>query len=216
LLDWSRDNGWSSTRARGIAVLALPLLAYATAETLEGNAFVAAFVGGVVFGRFAHCVEVEASVTETLEIAADLLGWILWLLAGALFVSALEYGFSWQWLVLAVLVLTVLRLVPVAVALAGTGFRWPTVLFLGWFGPRGIATIVFGLLALESLGDDALLSDVAGVLSVTVLISVVAHGLTAGPLSQRYAAWVVRTHGPIETEPSIEPRPARGRGSMRG
>jgi sodium/hydrogen antiporter len=215
LLDWSREAGWSSTRARGIAVLALPVLAYAGTESLQGNAFIAAFVGGVVFGRFARCVEIEGEITETLEIAADLLGWVLWLLAGALFVSALQTGFAWQWLVLAVLALTVLRLGPVATALLGTGFRWPTVVFLGWFGPRGIATIVFGLLAVESLGEDALLADVSGVLSLTVLISVVAHGVTAGPLSTRYGAWVDRTHGPIETEPSIEPRPSRGRGSMR-
>jgi len=215
LLDWSRENDWSSMRARGIAVLALPLLAFGTAETLGGNAFIAAFVGGVAFGRFAHCVEIEGEVTETLEIAADLLGWVLWLLAGVLFVAALEVGFSWRWLALAVLALTVLRIVPVGLALLGTGFRWPTVLFLGWFGPRGIATIVFGLLALESLGDDALLADVSGVLSVTVLISVVAHGVTAGPLSHRYGAWVDRTHGPIETEPSVEPMPSRGRGSIR-
>ena len=100
-------------------------------------------------------------------------------------------------------------------ALWGTGFRWPTVLFIGWFGPRGVATIVFGLLAVESLGDDALLVDVAGVVGVTVLLSVFLHGMSAGPLSQRYGAWVARTHGPIETEPSIEPMPSRGMGSMR-
>lgn len=213
LLDRSKEHGWSSTRARGIAVLVLPVLALATAEIVEGNAFIAAFVGGVVFGRFAHCVEIEAEVSQTLEIAADLLSWVLWLLAGALLVDAMRSGFHWQWLVLAVLALTVLRVVPVGLAMTGTGFRWPTVAFLGWFGPRGIATIVFGLLAVESLGDDALVVDVAGVLSMTVLLSVVAHGVTAGPLSATYGAWVSRAHGPIETEPSVEPMPSRGRGS---
>ena len=217
LLDRSRDRGWSSMRARGIAVLLLPLLAFGLAELVEANAFIAAFVGGLLFGRFAHCVEVEAEVSETLEIAADLLSSLLWLLAGGLLVTSLEAGLTWEWLALAVLALTVLRVVPVALAMLGTGFRWPTVAFLGWFGPRGVATIVFGLLTVESLGgDDRLLEDVAGVLSVTVLLSVVLHGITAGPLSTRYGAWVARNHGPIETEPSVEPMPSRGRGGGRG
>ena len=217
LLDRSRDRGWSSMRARGIAVLLLPLLAFGLAEIVEANAFIAAFVGGLLFGRFAHCVEVEAEVSETLEIAADLLSSLLWLLAGGLLVTSLEAGLTWEWLALAVLALTVLRVVPVALAMLGTGFRWPTVAFLGWFGPRGVATIVFGLLTVESLGgDDRLLEDVAGVLSVTVLLSVVLHGITAGPLSTRYGAWVARNHGPIETEPSVEPMPSRGRGGGRG
>jgi NhaP-type Na+/H+ or K+/H+ antiporter len=101
--------------------------------------------------------------------------------------------------------------VPVALALAGTGFRCPTVAFLGWFGPRGIATIVFGLLAVETLGDDPFLVDIGGVLGLTVLLSVVAHGVSASPLSRRYGRWVVSTHARIESEPSVEPMPSRGR-----
>lgn len=216
LLDTSRDRGWSTTRARGIAVLALPLLAFGLAETAEANAFIAAFVGGLLFGRFAHCVEIEAEVSETLEIAADLLSSVLWLLAGTLLVRTFSAGFEWQWVALAVAAMTLLRAVPVAIGLAGAGFRWPTVLFLGWFGPRGIATIVFGLIAVETLDDEALLLDIGGVLTVTVLLSVVLHGVTAGPLSNRYGAWVSRTHGPIETEPSVEPMPSRGRGVSGG
>jgi len=213
LLDHSRDSGWSSARARRLAVFTLPLISFGIAEMVEANAFIAAFVGGLAFGRYSHCVEEEVEVSETLEIAADLFGAVLWFLAGGLLIIAFEDGFQWQWLVLAVAALTVLRGVPVAVSLLGTGFRWPTVLFLGWFGPRGIATIVFGLLAVEELGDDPLLADVGGVISLTVLISVFAHGVTAGPLSQAYGTWVARTHGPIETEPSVEPMPSRGRRS---
>ncbi len=213
LLDHSRDSGWSSARARRLAVFTLPLISFGIAEMVEANAFIAAFVGGLAFGRYSHCVEEEVEVSETLEIAADLFGAVLWFLAGGLLIIAFEDGFQWQWLVLAVAALTVLRGVPVAVSLLGTGFRWPTVLFLGWFGPRGIATIVFGLLAVEELGDDPLLADVGGVLSLTVLISVFAHGVTAGPLSQAYGTWVARAHGPIETEPSVEPMPSRGRRS---
>lgn len=217
LLDVSRERGWSSTRARGIAVLALPLLSFGLAEVVGANAFIAAFVGGLLFGRFAACVEVETEVSETMEIAADLLSSVLWLVAGTSVANTLGPGVQWQWVVLAVLALTLLRALPVAIAMSGTGFRWPTVLFLGWFGPRGIATIVFGLLAVESLGrDDALLDDVGGVVTLTIVASVVLHGVSAGPLSRRYGAWVARTHGPIESEPSVEPMPSRGRGVLGG
>jgi NhaP-type Na+/H+ or K+/H+ antiporter len=214
LVDRSRAAGWSTVHARSLAVLALPLLSFGVAEILEANAFIAAFVGGLVFGRFAATVEVEAEVSETLEIAAELLGSALWFLAGGLLALTLSDGFRWQWLVLALGALTVLRMVPVAVSLLRSGFHWPTVVFLGWFGPRGIATIVFGLLAVEELEGDALLADVGGVLSLTVLLSVFAHGVTAGPLSAAYGAWATRTNAPIESQTSVEPMPSRGRRSI--
>lgn len=214
LVDRSKASGWSTTRARALAVLALPLLSFALAEILDGNAFIAAFVGGLVFGRFAATVEHEVEVSETLEVAAEIFGSVLWFLAGGLLVLTLNDGFEWQWVVLAVAALTVLRVGAVAVSLLRSGFHWPTVLFLGWFGPRGIATIVFGLLAVEEMeGGAPLLADVGGVLSLTVLFSVVAHGVTAGPLSAAYGAWATRTNAPIESVRSVEPMPSRGRRS---
>ncbi len=214
LLDRSLQRGWSNRRGRAIAVLALPLLVFGLAELSEANTLIAAFVSGLVFGRASRTVEEEPEASETLEIAADIVSAVLWFLAGGLLVAALEDGFRWQWLILAVAALAVLRLLPVAVSLIGTGFQWPTVAFLGWFGPRGVATIVFGLIAVEELGEgDPRLDDVGGVLSLTVLLSVFAHGITAGPLSNRYGRWVQRSHPPIELEPSVEPMPSRGRTS---
>jgi NhaP-type Na+/H+ or K+/H+ antiporter len=215
LVDRSRDHGWSSLRGRGLAVLMLPGLAFGLAEITGGNAFIAAFVGGLVFGRASVANEVEAEVSEPLEITADLLGYLIWFLAGSLMVSALEDGLRWQWVAIAVSALTVLRTGPVVLSLLGLGLRAPTVLFVGWFGPRGLATIVFGLLAFEELAPrDPLLVDVSGVLALTVLLSVVAHGVSATPLSQRYGAWVARTHPPIEQEPSVEPMASRGRSAV--
>ena len=106
---------------------------------------------------------------------------------------------TWQIVVYALLSLTVIRMVPVAVALLGAHLGWPTVLFVGWFGPRGLASVVFALLALEELGKDAL-PEVA-VISVTVLLSVIAHGVTAEPLADRYAARLAReAAGPAHAE----------------
>jgi len=99
---------------------------------------------------------------------------------------ALE-SLTWQTALYAVLSLTLIRMLPVAVALLGTGLGRATIVFVGWFGPRGLASVVFGLLALEALGEQAARPAVA-VIAFTVLLSVVAHGLTAEPLAKRYGA----------------------------
>ncbi len=82
--------------------------------------------------------------------------------------------------------LTVIRMVPVAIACVGSGLDRATVLFVGWFGPRGLASLVFALLALEELGERA--DSAVLVIAVTVVLSVVAHGFTSAPLAARYGA----------------------------
>ena len=84
----------------------------------------------------------------------------------------------------AVLSLTLVRMVPVALALIGSRLGRDTVLFVGWFGPRGLASLVFALLGLEALGGEA--DEAVAVIAVTVLLSVVAHGFSAAPLAARY------------------------------
>lgn len=217
---WSMDRarardlaGW---RGLQIATLVLPALLFGVAELIGANAFIAAFIGGLVFGAASHTLGEDHGTGSLLETSADLTGFVVWFLFGGLLLRVFEYGVRWRWLFMAVLVLTVLRLVPVAVAMIGTGFDWRTVLFLGWFGPRGLATIVFGLLTLEELGPSSpFLPDVNGVLAMTVLISVLAHGFTAEPLSRAYGQWVKRSGAAIGLEPSVEPMPSRGRTGQR-
>jgi len=210
-MDWSRRRRLSGHRGRQVAMLVLPALLFGVAELIGANAFIAAFVGGLVFGAASTTLAEEHESADLLETSADLLGFVVWFLFGGLLLPVFAHGLRWQWLVIAVSALTVLRLVPVALAMLGSGFRPPTIAFLGWFGPRGLATIVFGLLALEELGRDSpFIADVAGPLSVTVLISVFAHGFSAGPLSMAYGAWAERTHAAITVEPAVEPR-SRGR-----
>jgi len=211
-LDRSRQAGWSDERGRSVAVAAIPVICLGLAEITEANAFITAFVCGLVFGRAAHCVAIEPQVSESVETVADVLGFLLWFLAGGLITVVLVDGIKWQWVVIALGALTVLRIGPVWVSMLGSGFRPPTVLFLGWFGPRGLASIVFALLAVEELGEsEPVMIDIAGVIALTVMISVVAHGVSAGPLAARYGSWAARTHAPIEVEPSVEPMPSRGR-----
>ena len=211
IMDWSRRRQLSGRRGRQVAMLVLPGLLFGVAELTGANAFIAAFVGGLVFGAASATLTEEHESAELLETSADLLGFVVWFLFGGLLLRVFDHGVRWQWVVIAVLALTVLRLVPVALAMLGSGFRWPTVAFIGWFGPRGLATIVFGLLALEELGSDSpFIRDLAGPLAVAVLLSVFAHGFSAGPLSVSYGAWAERTNAPITAEPGPQPT-SRGR-----
>ena len=123
---------------------------------------------------------------------------------------------SWQEVAFAVLSLTVLRMVPVALSLLGTGFRPPTLAFIGWFGPRGLASVVFSLIALESLEIDESLRDVLGTATLTIFASVVLHGVSARWGANSYAAWARRTKPKQETAEAEEPRPwPNGFGDLR-
>jgi len=188
--------------ARWMAGPALALLAWAVALQFGGNAFVAAFVAGMAmtatYGR------VPEAVLEFAARGGELIGLIVFFLFGTI-VAGLG-GIGPPSVVFAVLALTLVRMVPVAVALVGTRLAPSTVAFIGWFGPRGLASIV---LALVALGDDAgeprIGAAIIGAVVATVVISVIAHGLTAGPGVAAYARAVDRLP---DTAPDHEPAAA--------
>ena len=125
----------------------------------------------------------------------EFLALVVWFLFGAALVPlALDY-FSVASLVYAVLSLTVIRMLPVALSLVGSRLDTSTVLFVGWFGPRGLASVVFALLGVEELGESPLVGQAVGVVALTVLMSVVFHGVSAGPLGTRY----VRERGNVDS-----------------
>jgi NhaP-type Na+/H+ or K+/H+ antiporter len=172
----ARRRAWMSASLAGPAVLALALMAYTLALVVDGNGFVAAFVAGLVFGATAGAGgpgEV-AYVEET----GSLVSLLAWLLFGAVGLPLMLHGVGWQQVVYAALSLTVVRMLPVALALLGSSFTRAQVTFIGWFGPRGLASVIFAMLALEELevAADELLATVA----LTVLLSVVLHGTSAG------------------------------------
>jgi sodium/hydrogen antiporter len=204
LLGWSRSHGTSSRHTRPLAALMLPLIAYFGADLAGGNAFVAAFVAGSAFAGAAHWVGEEETLGLT-ESLADPLGFAVWFAFGFIAVPLLFENIGWGEVTFAVLALTLLRMVPVALALLGTGLRPQTVAFVGWFGPRGLATVVFTLLALEGLELDANLTRVVATTCLTVLLSVLAHGLSADPLARRYGEWAERTQPVEELVGSTEP-----------
>lgn len=181
----ARHRGWATEDFAGIAVLALAVLAYAGAVTAQGNGFVAAFCGGMAFGATAG----RRAPTELLflEQVSGLVSLLVWLAFGAIALPILlDTDDLVVVVVYAVLSLTLVRMVPVALATLGAGLGRTTVLFVGWFGPRGLASLVFALLALEELGAGA--EQAVAVIGVTVFLSVLAHGFSAAPLVARYGA----------------------------
>jgi sodium/hydrogen antiporter len=192
LVKTARRRGWVADGFAGAAVVGLAVCAYASSLALHGNGFIAAFVGGLAFGTTSgrHGQPLLPFVEET----GALVSLLVWLAFGAVAVAPAVEGLTWQMVLYAVLSLTVIRMVPVAIALTGARLGWSTVALVGWFGPRGLASVVFALLALEELGSPAADHAVA-VITITVLISVIAHGATADPLANRYARSLARPSG---------------------
>ena len=162
-------------------------LAYGIAQPIGGSGFIAAFVGGAFFGGLLRRRE-DGEVSYLIEEAGALLAAVTFIVFGAVLLVPAFESVTWQVVLYAVLSLTLVRMIPVGIAMLGTGARRPTVAFLGWFGPRGLASIVFALLLVEGGGlpnDDLILV----VTFVAVGLSVFAHGISAAPLAGRYADW---------------------------
>ena len=184
LVSVARKRGWAAEGFAGSAVLGLTLCAYASAVALGGNGFIAAFIGGLAFGTTGG--RRGEPLIPFVEETGALVSLLVWLAFGAVAVVPAMKILTWQMVLYAVLSLTVIRMVPVAVVLIGTRLGRATVALVGWFGPRGLASVVFALLALEDLGG-AVAGRAVAVITITVLLSVVAHGVTAEPLAAWYA-----------------------------
>ena len=174
-------------------------LAFGVADPIGGSGFIAAFVGGFVFGAIRR--RSGGEVGHLLEELGEVFNAVTFIVFGAVLLGPVLGDVTWSVALYAVLSLTAVRMIPVAIAMIGTGARRPTLAFLGWFGPRGLASIVFAVLVLEEGGlphDDLILVTTY----VAIGLSVLAHGLTAAPLANRYAAWY-ESH-PREARPAFE------------
>ncbi len=187
LLSYAFRRKWTYGVPLQFAVLALALSAYLVSVGLGGNGFVAAFVAGIAFGATTRYQLAEsADYTET---TGTLLSLFVWTIFGAIFiVPAALTSIDWRIIGYAILSLTVIWMLPVAASLLGLHFRRDTVGVMGWFGPRGLASVIFGILAFDALaGADKEASLLAAVVTWTIFLSVLAHGLSAQPLSKWYA-----------------------------
>jgi NhaP-type Na+/H+ or K+/H+ antiporter len=186
LFAWAVKRGWTSHLAEQIGGVALALAAYSTSLTFGGNGFIAAFVSGLLFG-YSTRGQVHAG-SEYPETTGTLFSLLAWTVFGAYAVGPVLQAFNPLMLIFAIFALTLVRMVPVAIAALGSKFRGDTLLVMGWFGPRGLASVVFTLIAMESFHEAGRQVELLVGMSVwTILLSVFLHGLTAVPLANWYA-----------------------------
>ena len=185
-------------------------LAYGIASGLGGSGFIAAFVAGIVF-RLALGRDPEELNQLTEEVGSVLNG-VTFVLFGAILLGPTLSALTWQLALYALLSLTLVRMLPVSIAMWGSHAHPRTVGFVGWFGPRGLASIVFAVIVVEesNLAHETLIVQA---IYVTVGLSVLAHGLTAAPLANRYARWFEQHKReqapPMESAPAEVTRPRR-------
>jgi NhaP-type Na+/H+ or K+/H+ antiporter len=183
--------GWLSETWRQLPVPALSVACFATAQVLGGSGFIACFVGGMLFGALAE--QHKHKLLLAAEGTGDTLALITWVVFGAAVVGHSIDAFSWQILAYALLSLTVVRMLPVFLVLTGMGLRTDEKLFIGWFGPRGLASIVFGIIVLEEHLPGG--STITITVVCTIVLSIILHGITANPLVALLAKRIKSTKG---------------------
>jgi sodium/hydrogen antiporter len=196
VLLWAAGRGWIGPRWQQIFVLAIAASTYATATPLGASGFIAAWAGGCAMGLVLR--DRLPGVRELPEDLANLLTTLSFLFFGAIYLGPALAAATWQVVLYAALSLTLVRMAPVAIACMRTGLARPTIGYLGWFGPRGLASIVFADLIVEhALPGTSLITTVV---NVTVGMSVLVHGATSWIGSERYAAWY---EARIRTDPNL-------------
>ncbi len=190
-------RGWIGREGRQVLVVFLAILCAIAAEQVHGSAFIAAFVGGMVFGEGVR--RSFPDICHFSEGVGHLMTMLTFFVFGGLILYPTLGIVGWQALLYAILSLTVIRIIPVLISLVGTDLEFPTKLYIGWFGPRGLASLVFmGTVIVSS--DPSFAPTVFKVGATTVGLSVLLHGITAWPASNRYASWYNRAEDMSEDD----------------
>jgi NhaP-type Na+/H+ or K+/H+ antiporter len=187
LLGEAGRRGWVDEPLQQLGLLSLALMSYGTAGVVGGNGFIAAFMGGMLVKRGVDDADFRADRFS--EAWGQLLNFFVFYFFGMVAVVQIP-AFDFSILFYSILSLTIVRILPVWIAMRGTHLHWSTRLFLGWFGPRGLASIVLGLILLEQEIHLEYQDIIINTVSATVLLSVFAHGFTALPGTKWYARYV--------------------------
>ena len=182
-LRYAKAKGWLTDVWRQIPLVTLALSCFAVAQALHGSGFIASFCGGLMFGYFAR--ERTHALALAGEGIAELLAMLTWVIFGAVMVGQSWAVMSWDVLIYSLLSLTIIRMLPMLLALIGTDEILETRLFLAWFGPRGLASIVF--LIIVGGSDLASKSLMIQTVTCTITLCVIAHGITANIWAKRLA-----------------------------
>ena len=186
------ERGWVTETWVQLPVPALAVACFAVAQWIGGSGFIASFVGGLLFGRIVS-KQNKHKLLLAAEGTGDTLALITWIVFGAAVVGRSIGALSWQVVLYAVLSLTLVRMVPVFLVLTGMHMRADEKLFMGWFGPRGLASIVFAVIVLKEHlpGGDTISMTVV----CTIILSIVFHGISANPFVAALAARLSRSAG---------------------
>ena len=199
LLKVSRKAGWLAENYQRLSGIALALLAWAGALQVGGNGFIAAFVAGMCVSIYSDSI--GEAMRDFGEAEGQLLSLTTFLLFGAILIVPAFEAFTIACMIYALLSLTIIRMLPVMLALRGLNLRKPTFWFVGWFGPRGLASLLFALLVVsefEMPHGETILNFVVA----TVLLSMTTHGLSAIPGTGLYASQLNSDEGTFEHEPT--------------
>ena len=183
LMRFAIKHEWSLPLWKQLTMPGLAVLSFSLAQWIGGSGFIAAFVCGLVAGHLLG--KHKQTYLHSNESYGDLLSVMVWLSFGAVVIAKAWPYFTWQTWVYAIASLTVLRMIPVWISLLGSGMATETRLFIGWFGPRGLASIVFAVIVMQYplLAKEQLVTTVI----CTILLSVVLHGITANPWARRFS-----------------------------
>ena len=189
LIRVTADRGYSDQRYQGIALVALAILAFSLADEVETSGFLAVWIAGLTAGALVRA-HLPAEAFHLSEHLADALAAVAFTLLGAAIIGPVLARATPTTVLYAVLSLTLCRIVPVAIAMLRSGFAPATVGYIGWFGPRGLASIVFASVLVETALPGSL--AVVDVVILTVALSIVVHGVTAAWGARKYVAWFER------------------------
>ena len=183
LITYCMYRRWITETWRQLPVVALAAVCYTVAQSIGGSGFIATFVGGLFFGGITKHRKHELLLAA--EGSGDVLALITWVIFGAAVTGHYVRHITWEAILYAALSLTVIRMLPVYLCLSGLGLRFDQKLFIGWFGPRGMASIVFAVIVTNHNlpGENLIIITVA----TTILLSILAHGASASPLVELLA-----------------------------
>jgi len=170
---------------RNLSPISLAILSFYLATYFGGNGFISVFVSGVFFGSFSKVI--DAKTESFLEDSGEIFLLISFLVFGLTFIPATIEYIDTSVIVYAICSLTIFRMLPVAISLIGLGLSTHTKLFIGWFGPRGIASILYVMIVVHNITDISGHEKLYAIITLTIVLSITLHGLSAKPLVRLYS-----------------------------